>query len=316
MVLRVRFCPSLADDSSSPRHMQEEMSAQKVEQPPSQNISGRHRRRQRCCARRATNTAGLPTFTTLLLFIHVAIFAAVSFVPAGAGLGASMSLLFCDAKEIVATNEWQKLGENDTIPAGLHVKMDISTGERWAKIPSDDDDEEATHSTSLVLFVSWCSSSSELLVCVSLSSAPLFLAVGVEGRINNDLVSLKTSKAFFAAVEFMTAALYERSSIEARPRREARSRAYRGRRRNLLCILRALCRRQFLEPEAERCGVGKLTMRRIILSFLFFHFPFLRVYFAKKHFCALFRLMQKNNSRYSFWSRHRKNTRKYTSPYR
>ena len=89
---------------------------------------------------------------------------------------------------------------------------------------------------------------------------------------------------------------------------------YRGRRRNLLCILRALCRRQFLEPEAERCGVGKLTMRRIILSFLFFHFPFLRVYFAKKHFCALFRLMQKNNSRYSFWSRHRKNTRKYTSP--
>ena len=137
MVRRVRFCPSLADDSSSPR--QEEMSAQKVEQPPSQNI---HRRpRQRCRARRATNTAGLPTFTTLLLFIHVAIFAAVSFVPAGAGLGASMSLLFCDAKEIVATNEWQKLGENDTIPAGLHVKMDISTGERWAKIPSDDDEE-------------------------------------------------------------------------------------------------------------------------------------------------------------------------------
>jgi len=48
--------------------------------------------------------------------------------------------------------------------------------------------------------------------------------------------------------------------------------------------LRALCRRQFLEPEAERCGVGKLTMRRILLSFLFFHFPFLRVYFAKKTF--------------------------------
>ena len=56
-------------------------------------------------------------------------------------MGSSMSLLFCDAKEIVATTEWQKLGENDTIPAGLHVKMDISTGERWAKIPSDDDEE-------------------------------------------------------------------------------------------------------------------------------------------------------------------------------
>ena len=138
MVRRVRFCPSLADGSSAPR--QEEMSAQKVEQPPPQNISDRHRRRQRCRARRAANTAGLPTFTTLLLFIHVAIFAAMSFVPAGAGLG-STSLLFCDAKEIVATNEWQKLGENDTIPAGLHVKMDISTGERWAKIPSDNDEE-------------------------------------------------------------------------------------------------------------------------------------------------------------------------------
>lgn len=64
----------------------------------------------------------------------------MSFVPAGAG---SSFGLFCDAKEIVATNEWQKLGENDTIPAGLHVKMDITTGEKWAKLPSDDDDEEA-----------------------------------------------------------------------------------------------------------------------------------------------------------------------------
>jgi len=34
----------------------------------------------------------------------------------------------------------------------------------------------------------------------------------------------------------------------------------------------ALYRRQFLEPEAERCGVGKLTMRRTHLLFLFFHF--------------------------------------------
>eukprot|EP00563_Minutocellus_polymorphus_P007251 CAMPEP_0181039464 /NCGR_PEP_ID=MMETSP1070-20121207/10490_1 /TAXON_ID=265543 /ORGANISM="Minutocellus polymorphus, Strain NH13" /LENGTH=604 /DNA_ID=CAMNT_0023117331 /DNA_START=36 /DNA_END=1850 /DNA_ORIENTATION=+ len=117
------------------------MPAPKVEQPPSQNISReRHRRRQRCCRGRATNTAGLPTFTTLLLFIHVAIFAAISFVPAGAGLG-SISLLFCEAREIVATNEWQQLGENDTIPAGLHVKMDLSTGGRWAKLPSDDDEE-------------------------------------------------------------------------------------------------------------------------------------------------------------------------------
>ena len=57
-----------------------------------------------------------------------------------------------------------------------------------------------------------------------------------------------------------------------------------GSQKKIVVILRAVCRRQFLEPEAERCGVGKLTMRRIILSFLFFHFPFLRVYFAKKTF--------------------------------
>ena len=57
-----------------------------------------------------------------------------------------------------------------------------------------------------------------------------------------------------------------------------------GSQKKFVVILRAVCRRQFLEPEAERCGVGKLTMRRILLSFLFFHFPFLRVYFAKKHF--------------------------------
>ena len=47
----------------------------------------------------------------------------------------------------------------------------------------------------------------------------------------------------------------------------------------------ALCRRQFLEPEVKRHG--KLTMRRIILPFLFFHFLVLRVSFAKKTFWRL-----------------------------
>lgn len=45
------------------------------------------------------------------------------------------------AEEIVATNEWQRLGPNDTVPAGLHVKMDLSTGEKWAKTISDEDDD-------------------------------------------------------------------------------------------------------------------------------------------------------------------------------
>ena len=66
----------------------------------------------------------------MLLFFHVVLFAVISFLPAGV-----------EAREIVATDEWQKLGENDTIPAGLHVKIDITTGEKWAKLPSDDDAE-------------------------------------------------------------------------------------------------------------------------------------------------------------------------------
>jgi len=45
------------------------------------------------------------------------------------------------ATEIVATKEWQLLGENDTLPAGLHVRMDMTTGQKWAKILDDDDEE-------------------------------------------------------------------------------------------------------------------------------------------------------------------------------
>lgn len=44
------------------------------------------------------------------------------------------------AKEIEVTTEWQLLGENDTIPAGMHVRMDMTTGEKWVKQITDDDD--------------------------------------------------------------------------------------------------------------------------------------------------------------------------------
>mmetsp|Transcript_4323 Transcript_4323/g.6688 ORF Transcript_4323/g.6688 Transcript_4323/m.6688 type:complete len:639 (+) Transcript_4323:12-1928(+) len=54
--------------------------------------------------------------------------------------------LTISAKEITATNEWQLLQENDTIPAGLHVRMDLSTGEKWAKLPSSDENEEGEES--------------------------------------------------------------------------------------------------------------------------------------------------------------------------
>jgi len=55
------------------------------------------------------------------------------------------SLLLADAKEVVATKEWQLLGEDDTIPAGMHVRMDLSTGEKWVKLPDDNDENDKDH---------------------------------------------------------------------------------------------------------------------------------------------------------------------------
>jgi len=54
-------------------------------------------------------------------------------------LGALLPAARC--REIVATDEWQLLSENDTVPAGLHVRVDLSTGQKWAKLPSDDEDD-------------------------------------------------------------------------------------------------------------------------------------------------------------------------------
>jgi len=46
------------------------------------------------------------------------------------------------SKEIEATKEWQTIGENDTVPAGAHIRMDMTTGEKWIKLLDDDDDDE------------------------------------------------------------------------------------------------------------------------------------------------------------------------------
>jgi hypothetical protein len=46
------------------------------------------------------------------------------------------------AREIVATREWTLLRENDTVAAGMHVRMDLSTGEKWVKLPDEDDNDE------------------------------------------------------------------------------------------------------------------------------------------------------------------------------
>jgi nucleotide exchange factor SIL1 len=52
----------------------------------------------------------------------------------------------CLAKEIEATHEWTLIGENDTLPAGLHIRIDMTTGEKWAKLM---DTESATQPTTV-----------------------------------------------------------------------------------------------------------------------------------------------------------------------
>ena len=51
--------------------------------------------------------------------------------------------LFTHAKEIEATKEWQLIEGNDTIAAGMHVRMDMTTGEKWVKLMSDDDEDDS-----------------------------------------------------------------------------------------------------------------------------------------------------------------------------
>lgn len=58
------------------------------------------------------------------------------------------------AKEVVATKEWQVLEEGDTIPAGLHVRIDMGTGEKMVKLLDDADTEHDTISTSTSLVLS------------------------------------------------------------------------------------------------------------------------------------------------------------------
>lgn len=45
-----------------------------------------------------------------------------------------MSFKYCESKEVELTNEWHLLQENETLPKGVHVKMDMTTGEKWAKL--------------------------------------------------------------------------------------------------------------------------------------------------------------------------------------
>lgn len=49
------------------------------------------------------------------------------------------------AVEVQATSEWTLLGENDTIAAGMHVRIDLEKGQRWVKLL--DPTPDATHAS-------------------------------------------------------------------------------------------------------------------------------------------------------------------------
>eukprot|EP00547_Thalassionema_nitzschioides_P000448 CAMPEP_0194204926 /NCGR_PEP_ID=MMETSP0156-20130528/4324_1 /TAXON_ID=33649 /ORGANISM="Thalassionema nitzschioides, Strain L26-B" /LENGTH=120 /DNA_ID=CAMNT_0038931069 /DNA_START=199 /DNA_END=558 /DNA_ORIENTATION=+ len=46
------------------------------------------------------------------------------------------------AKELVATNDWQKVGANDTIPAGLEIRMDLSKHETLVRLQKIQEEDE------------------------------------------------------------------------------------------------------------------------------------------------------------------------------
>lgn len=54
----------------------------------------------------------------------------------------SFQNLLVFAKEIEATTEWTLLGENDTVAAGMHIRMDLETGQKWVKLPEKTEDEK------------------------------------------------------------------------------------------------------------------------------------------------------------------------------
>jgi len=55
------------------------------------------------------------------------------------------------AKEVEVTKEWQLLGEDDTIPAGMHVRMDMTTGEKWVKLQDENEEAPEGHMAAAVL---------------------------------------------------------------------------------------------------------------------------------------------------------------------
>jgi nucleotide exchange factor SIL1 len=90
----------------------------------------RRRRHNDARTSNATRQSSLGYRTTMLL-MWLACCACVFFGSASLSQG----------KEIEATSEWTLLGENDTVAAGMHIRMDLTTGEKWVKQIMEDDDE-------------------------------------------------------------------------------------------------------------------------------------------------------------------------------
>jgi len=69
-----------------------------------------------------------------------------------------------ESKEIVATREWQLLGEDDTLPAGLHVRMDLTSGQKWARLNIDDDSDASSTELAIDVDVSGMTSGVRTIV--------------------------------------------------------------------------------------------------------------------------------------------------------
>lgn len=83
--------------------------------------------------------------------------------------------LFAAAKEIEATHEWTALGENDTVAAGMHIRIDMTTGEKWVKLMDDDEEKNSSDNNEqkgvVVQQMQLSQSSKQVQVDVSGSSA-------------------------------------------------------------------------------------------------------------------------------------------------
>ncbi|XP_050438496.1 nucleotide exchange factor SIL1 isoform X2 [Adelges cooleyi] len=54
-------------------------------------------------------------------------------------------------KEFVPTHEWQTIEKDQAIPAGLHVKLNLETGEKQAKLIDDNKNDQSTSANNLAI---------------------------------------------------------------------------------------------------------------------------------------------------------------------